>query len=423
MPRPRRGRGRNGLTVPAMPTQALGRMAGTMVQNGACTVVATERWNAFFAAAGTVYNAVFLPGRSGLVRLDGIAALYEQWRVHSVELHYRAYTGTTQSGAVNVGVDYDARTAEPTLADIQALNPNVEGPVWQSAAIPVDVNRVMKGRWHYTAQCADNHPDLGPGFAVVAHSSLANAGAIWVTYRVEFTGPTAGCGATPPPVVNSGVVADWQVGAAWTVTAEGGTLSGSPTTIRGVGSYNPTDVSGAQPSALSRSTVVGPPQAWAPAAANIGGQAQLHWSATAAIPVGMRVGDYLVVIVGAGKHPRSTGAANLSAYQGSTKLVTATWLAANESAGLVVRVGDAARWPFDAIEVEDPGGSSAGWAGGTLGLTYQFLLVRPAAGRLGRLRLAPAATEARSESSDYEVLDRAGALRDAFAQVLRLVDE
>lgn len=161
----------------------------------------------FLTITGAGQEAVFNPGATGMVMLDNTALQYDQYKIRSCSLEYRTGTGTTVSGNLVMGVDYNPQSDLPSdnsYAAVAILEPKFVGPVWTAcSSIPLEVSRAMKGNtWRFT----NNTGPSGSAFVLRANVNTQGQtyGIIWCKYVVEFcspkqiqsSGPTAGGPAT-----------------------------------------------------------------------------------------------------------------------------------------------------------------------------------------------------------------------------------
>lgn len=143
-------------------------------------------------------SGIFWPGKSGLTRLDQYGAMFEQYRVEKCIVKYRTSSGTTSSGAILLGIDYEASDLPATLHALQVAQPLLRVPVWQSGELLPQLSKLNKAKWMFTAGgTVNNTPGYTAAFAAVASApavaapTIASYGDVWCEYQVRFTGPTA----------------------------------------------------------------------------------------------------------------------------------------------------------------------------------------------------------------------------------------
>jgi hypothetical protein len=129
----------------------------------------------------------FNPGISGLARLDGLAALYDEYRIVSAKAVYKPYVGTTSAGQFIIAVDYDTVRTPTTLAALNPMQPQVRTPVWKEAAVTIDPKRANKQFWLRTANASVL--ETGSFALASAWTGTASCGEVWLEYTVVFTNP------------------------------------------------------------------------------------------------------------------------------------------------------------------------------------------------------------------------------------------
>jgi len=146
----------------------------------------------FLTVTGNGQEAIFNPGATGMVMLDNTALQYDQYKIRSCSLEYRTGTGTTTSGNMVMGVDYNPQSDLPSdnsYAAVAILEPKFVGPVWTAcSSVPLDVSRAMKGNtWRFT----NNTGPSGSSFVLRANVNTTGQtfGIIWCRYSVEFCSP------------------------------------------------------------------------------------------------------------------------------------------------------------------------------------------------------------------------------------------
>lgn len=149
---------------------------------------------------------LFAPGATGLAHLDSRGKLYETYRLRGpVRIQYKAAVGTTESGEVVMGADYDAKDVVLTYTGTAALSPKAMSPVWRDCTLTVPHGRAMKQKWLLTSpelsynpkttEVPLNYRDDAVAFAtLITCTASKSPGSIWVEYHIEFASPKA---ATP----------------------------------------------------------------------------------------------------------------------------------------------------------------------------------------------------------------------------------
>lgn len=129
----------------------------------------------------------FRPGTSGLKKLDNFARGWDEYVVKKAELRYTTSSPTTATGHVMMGVDYSATKTATTQQDVAALDPRVDGPIWQNLWASVDHTRAMSKSKMYTNVSDANNT----AFAASVYTDVANSGLVWCHYTVEFMSPSS----------------------------------------------------------------------------------------------------------------------------------------------------------------------------------------------------------------------------------------
>lgn len=132
-----------------------------------------------------VSSLSFMPGKSGLVKLDQLGKAWDRFKIHKAHMRYATNTGTTVSGAFILGVDYSAEQTASTKADVLALDPRCDGPLWENMIVRVDPARAMS---KISMACNSHDSDNVP-FVVSMFSSVPEPGLLWCSYDVEFSSP------------------------------------------------------------------------------------------------------------------------------------------------------------------------------------------------------------------------------------------
>lgn len=132
------------------------------------------------------------PGKSHLPRLDQYAYMYEQYKILSWQVRFTVRVGSTVSGMYLAGPTYIFGDEAKTLHAVSALEPKVHSAVWQGSNLVVPASRLMKQTWMYVPGIdLEDHADSHAGSVwVFVDGDKAQVDA-WVSYSVEFSGPTS----------------------------------------------------------------------------------------------------------------------------------------------------------------------------------------------------------------------------------------
>lgn len=194
MPVTRRARqARQGASVKPLPGALKNRQVKPVnirtVRDGVLCLTQEESWGPVNTGSPQVRK--FAPGNSGLPMLDNVASLYDQYKIVSCLLEYRTVTGTTTSGELVSGVDYNPETTDTSYESIVLLSDKMMGPLYQDMQTRVSVDKSMKNMsWRYTTQ---QDAGVGPAFQQITSATTAVpnlvVGRMWVKYVIEFCSP------------------------------------------------------------------------------------------------------------------------------------------------------------------------------------------------------------------------------------------
>lgn len=130
-------------------------------------------------------------------QLSKLGSLYEQIKWISAEFEYEPLCGTTTNGGIILGVEpMDARTKTATVdaAYVSALQPNVQGPLYQKHRVKIPANVLNARPWYAIGDKAvEQSVDVSPG-AVVHHITADSNtttkvyGRLWLHYDVRLQG-------------------------------------------------------------------------------------------------------------------------------------------------------------------------------------------------------------------------------------------
>lgn len=122
-----------------------------------------------------------------------LAGIYERVQWHSCKFWWVPMVGTTQSGAVTYGVDWDGSTSyETTRQQIALLTPSASHAVWcdtSNEPLILPASRLSSRPWYITqVGYTPGDMDVAPAFLVVKSDFASGGGEIWVEYSVTFSG-------------------------------------------------------------------------------------------------------------------------------------------------------------------------------------------------------------------------------------------
>nr|QYV43034.1 MAG: capsid protein [Tombusviridae sp.]QYV43035.1 MAG: capsid protein [Tombusviridae sp.] len=136
----------------------------------------------------------FWPGNSGMPRLDRYGAMFDQYKVNRMTVHYYTASGTTTAGMQLTAIDYDASEIPTTVSHLQVCQPKTRGPVWQEGNFSPSVNRLNKSKWMFTgANSKAGTTGFGPAGTVLTSApsspTTVSYGEVWISYDVTFCSP------------------------------------------------------------------------------------------------------------------------------------------------------------------------------------------------------------------------------------------
>lgn len=160
----------------------------------------TEMWTIVSNNDATKSAAIslhFRPGNSGLVVLDKVGDLFDNWIIHSFVATYRPACAATQTGVLGVGVDWE--TDDPTvkvsevttLKKIAVLDPHSIGACWQPFRFALPASRMQRNRIMKTAAAdTSDQKRAATSFHIIGILDKGDftAGYIEVEYDITFTG-------------------------------------------------------------------------------------------------------------------------------------------------------------------------------------------------------------------------------------------
>jgi len=153
-------------------------------------VTGLEIAKAIGSTTKTVEKVVFIPGSSGISRLDAYAKLFDLYRIKSCRVMFRSTCSSNTNGRMVLGCDYDASSVPNTTSQVDDLRPSVSTNTWQSSEIVINPERANKQYWLRTNQGQSN---VEQAAFVASYYSTAPTdiipGDIWIEYDLEFTSP------------------------------------------------------------------------------------------------------------------------------------------------------------------------------------------------------------------------------------------
>lgn len=134
------------------------------------------------------------PSANVLSWLHKLTVAFERISWLSAVVMYKPFAGTTKTGSVCIGADWNSVAATPTRTQVQAATPVVETPVWQSSQMVLPGSRLMSRR-EYSLSSTDAYDKQPCKILISVTAETSNAdlvlGEIWLQYRVKLSGTTA----------------------------------------------------------------------------------------------------------------------------------------------------------------------------------------------------------------------------------------
>jgi len=178
---------------------------GAPIGNGGqITLSRSELFQTLTVAKGGTFNSfttVVSPSSTIMTFLYRLTQCYTRMRWNSLSFEWKPAVGTSQAGIITYGLrlmdDRAAQKSPTSRAEVSALYPVNDHPVWQRAVLPVAKDLLMSRKWYATragdAPAADAL-DLAPGSLIAGVDAPAAAdkalfvGEFWVTYSVTLDG-------------------------------------------------------------------------------------------------------------------------------------------------------------------------------------------------------------------------------------------
>jgi hypothetical protein len=146
-----------------------------------------ELWMAPTGTSTAPVNKLFLPGASGMTRLDAMAAQYDLYKVHACIVEWRTSAAATTSGRIVLAVDYDASDMPTILTQLADIQPQVRPVCWEDASVRLEPSRMMRTKW---LRCNTGAVLDAVAFVLsFAQYASGSVGEVWCSYDVEFSNP------------------------------------------------------------------------------------------------------------------------------------------------------------------------------------------------------------------------------------------
>lgn len=137
------------------------------------------------------------PTSSVLAWLAKLTIAFERITWLSARVMYKPFSGTTKTGSVCIGVDWNSSLTKDLPASrskTQSTTPVMEMPIWQSGSMMLPAMRLMSRR-EYTLSAGEPF-DRQPCQILISVTSQPDrtdvtVGELWVDYKVRLSGTTS----------------------------------------------------------------------------------------------------------------------------------------------------------------------------------------------------------------------------------------
>jgi len=166
--------------------------AGTNDSVGALRVRNKEFWLTLSAAAtGAMVTANFVPGKSSMTVLDGIATVYDNYRVHKAQVFLVGTAATTSSTVANCCLDYEPGNVPTTQDQVLRTVPNVTAPAYRNATLVANKSSMNRRNWYITSAATKPAEDTTV-FVLAAWivGAVTEGFLVYCEYDVEFRNPS-----------------------------------------------------------------------------------------------------------------------------------------------------------------------------------------------------------------------------------------
>lgn len=159
----------------------------------------TEVAGSFYLGPCTDKNS-----QNALTWLSTLSKSFARYRVFSMRVSWVPFMGRMKDGSASYGIDWDGDAVKtfgtPTVAEVTALTPSVQGAAYDRTSVSLARNKLMSRKWYDIFDSNDSvHPrqDCFPAlchFVVNSEASSAGereVGALWLDYDLELQGARA----------------------------------------------------------------------------------------------------------------------------------------------------------------------------------------------------------------------------------------
>lgn len=189
---------------PSVPTRRRRRRRRptTGSNTGVMRIRAEEIWNSNSSLendTGLVKTLIFEPGASNLKYLDGLAKMFDRYKLHSAKICWKSSCSAVTSGTAIIGVVYDAANLPTTRQQAALCQPHIRVPVRNNGAFHIPPSKLMAQKELFcatkpasTTEPADQNK---AAFAIVIATTFDNAakaitlGEVCCQYDITLLGP------------------------------------------------------------------------------------------------------------------------------------------------------------------------------------------------------------------------------------------
>lgn len=135
-----------------------------------------------------------LPSAAVLPWLHKIASSFDQIVWHQARVYYKPAVGTTFSGSLVIGVDWNPAATVTTRSTVQACSPVMEAAAWQPMQMVLPAARLQSRKYYFlTATAAQDAAPAALLFNLKCSTVKEQTflGDIWLDYRISLLSPSA----------------------------------------------------------------------------------------------------------------------------------------------------------------------------------------------------------------------------------------
>lgn len=127
--------------------------------------------------------------------IKAFAPKFEMFRFLSCRIWYKPMVGTTEGGAITIGVDWNGMNVAKTRSSISGYTPNLNTSVWQEASFDLPSSMLQSRPWFMMATNASEYNNTTRAGVVAykldASDDKKTYGDIWVEYHIQMKGTTS----------------------------------------------------------------------------------------------------------------------------------------------------------------------------------------------------------------------------------------